>query len=254
MHCDRFEGGVEYFERIVYDDEIAKEGRLYRFWKFSVLHHLTSPSAKSSDILSFYHRSPFASHSSRYHPPHLQTHPNYQISQIALRKIQERARATSTVVVGQIIEELRVEHERIKKERSRAVSSVLYSDVGVTRYDGTRIRANSEESERIGLLGDVASFSNSNYYRRDRSVSSVLSIDTLNSDLLSLDFTRARLNSRSNSPLRRISTYDSVSVNNGRVGSSLEIIEYDDTLPYSPPSYKNISLDTLSVILVSLNP
>lgn len=162
---------------------------------------------------------------------------------VALRQIQERARASSTAAAGQTVEELRAEHERIKKERSRAVSSVSYGDLGVARHDGTRIRANSEESERTGLLGDAASFAaSSHYHRRDRSASSVISIDTMNSDLPSPEFARERTNSRSDSPLRRMSTAEGASVNSGRAGSSPEMIEHEDAPPHSPPSYERFSL------------
>jgi hypothetical protein len=87
------------------------------------------------------------------------------------------------------VEELRREHSRLKATRQRAVSSVSYHDVGIARADGTRIRANSTESERIGLLSDAASIAasanstgpGSLFHRRDRSASSALSIDTAHS-------------------------------------------------------------------------
>lgn len=166
---------------------------------------------------------------------------------VALREIQARARASSSASAGRTVEELRAEHERIKKERQRAVSSVSYADLGIARHDGTRLRANSVESEREGLLGDAASIAaSSRYHRRDRSTSSVLSIDTTNSDLPSPGLTRSRANSRGDSSLRRVSTShtqnDSGS-NEGRAGSSPEIIEHEDVPPHSPPGYENISLD-----------
>ena len=161
---------------------------------------------------------------------------------VALREIQARARASSSASAGRTVEELRAEHERIKKERQRAVSSVSYGDLGVARHDGTRLRANSVESEREGLLGDVASIAaSSNYHRRDRSASSVLSLDT-NSDLPSPGFTRSRANSRPDSPLGRTSTRQSHS--DGQAGSSPEMIEHEDVPPNSPPGYENISLET----------
>lgn len=169
---------------------------------------------------------------------------------VALREIQARARASSSTSAGRTVEELRAEHERIKKERQRAVSSVSYADLGVARHDGTRLRANSVESEREGLLGDAASIAaSSHYHRRDRSASSVLSIDTVNSDLPSPGLTRSRANSRGDSSLRRVSTShtgneDTSGSNEGRAGSSPEIIEHEDIPPHSPPGYENISLDT----------
>lgn len=79
----------------------------------------------------------------------------------ALREIPERQRASSNVSIGQgqTVDELRAEYARIKKERQRAVSSVSYADLGITRHDGNRLRANSQDSERQGLLRDSATIS-----------------------------------------------------------------------------------------------
>ncbi|TVY80818.1 hypothetical protein LSUE1_G009089 [Lachnellula suecica] len=162
---------------------------------------------------------------------------------VALREIQARARASSSASAGRTVEELRAEHERVKKERQRAVSSVSYGDLGVARHDGTRLRANSVESEREGLLGDAASIAaSSHYHRRDRSASSVLSIDTMNSDFPSPGLTRSRANSRPDSPFGRTSTRQSHGPSNA--GSSPEMIEHEDAPPNSPPGYENISLET----------
>jgi hypothetical protein len=167
---------------------------------------------------------------------------------VALRELQARARAASNTSSGPTIEEARAEHDRIKKERQRAISSVSYGDLGVARHDGTRLRANSNDSEREGLLGDAASMASSHYHRRDRSVSSILSVDTM--DLPSAGLTRSRANSRPErpeTPLRNISSYspqEGTSGNEGRAGSSPEIIEHEDFPPNSPPGYENISLDT----------
>lgn len=169
---------------------------------------------------------------------------------IALRELQARARASSAANAGRSVDELRAEHERLKNERNRAVSSVSYGDLGVARHDGTRIRANSQDSERTGLLGDVASIAaSSHYHRRDRSASSVLSLDTMNSDLPSPGFTRTRGDSRASRPessLRRTSTQDVASGNEGRAGSSPELIDHSDASAQSPPGYENISLETPS--------
>ncbi|PQE32605.1 hypothetical protein CJF32_00004155 [Rutstroemia sp. NJR-2017a WRK4] len=160
---------------------------------------------------------------------------------VALRELQNRP-ATTT---GPTVEELRREHDRIKKERQRAVSSVAYGDLGIARHDGTRLRANSDESERQGLLGDAASMAaSSHYHRRDRSASSVLSIDTVNSDLPSPGFTRSRANSRTGSPLRRSIGPDDAINTEDRAGSSPEMIDHDDIPSSSPPGYENISLET----------
>ncbi|QSZ32376.1 hypothetical protein DSL72_001950 [Monilinia vaccinii-corymbosi] len=156
---------------------------------------------------------------------------------VALRELQSRPAHT-----GPTVEELRAEHDRIKRERQRAVSSVAYGDLGVARHDGTRLRGNSDESERQGLLGDASGMAASSlYHRRDPSAGSVLSIDTMNSDLPSLRFSR----SRPDSPLRRATgPEDSNSNHEDRAGSSPEMIDHDDIPLSSPPEYENVSLDT----------
>lgn len=50
------------------------------------------------------------------------------------------------------------EHQQRTAERDRRVSSVVYASLGVARHDGTRIRANSNESDRP-LLDSAASIS-----------------------------------------------------------------------------------------------
>lgn len=68
---------------------------------------------------------------------------------VALEELRQRGRGESSAT----LDVLRAEHERVR-ERARAVSTVSYNGLGVARHDGTRIRANSEESERP-LLGDA---------------------------------------------------------------------------------------------------
>ncbi|GKT41432.1 uncharacterized protein ColSpa_01613 [Colletotrichum spaethianum] len=159
---------------------------------------------------------------------------------VALDNIRARARNASN---NSVLTVLREEHERLKNERQRAVSSVSYADLGVARHDGTRLRANSTESERMGLLSDSASIAATSIrsgadsaanHRRGRSASSVMSIE---SDLPSPGFaSRSRANSRPDTP--RLDT---------QAGSSPEIIEADvgeSGMPiYSPPGYDEVSLD-----------
>ncbi|WQF87801.1 hypothetical protein CDEST_12815 [Colletotrichum destructivum] len=159
---------------------------------------------------------------------------------VALDNIRTRARNASN---NSVVAVLREEHERLKNERLRAVSSVSYADLGVARHDGTRLRANSNESERMGLLSDSASIAATSIrsgaesaanHRRGRSASSVMSIE---SDLPSPGFApRSRANSRPDTP--RLDTHS---------GSSPEIIEADvgdAGMPiYSPPGYDEVSLD-----------
>ncbi|RMD40475.1 hypothetical protein DV735_g4671, partial [Chaetothyriales sp. CBS 134920] len=90
--------------------------------------------------------------------------------------------------------------EHQSRGRDRRVSAVAYADVGHVRHDGTRLRANSNDSERGALLGgaapmgeqsgrprgasDAASLlSQPQPHFRARSGSSALSISTTASDL-----------------------------------------------------------------------
>ncbi|KAH9897604.1 hypothetical protein F4778DRAFT_793670 [Xylariomycetidae sp. FL2044] len=127
------------------------------------------------------------------------------------------------------VSDLREGVEQIKDRRARAVSSVSYHDVGLARHDGSRIRANSTESERVGLLSDAASIAlsvrspSAQSHRRDRSDSSALSLDDFPSPGLRSGATTPRL---------------------GRAGSSPDIIDetdLGDTL-MPPPDYDEVSL------------
>ncbi|KAJ4327939.1 hypothetical protein N0V84_001614 [Fusarium piperis] len=124
------------------------------------------------------------------------------------------------------ITDLRSAVDQIKDSRQRSVSSVSYADVGIARHDGTRIRANSTESERVGLLSDAASLG----HQRGRSGSSAVSHDD---DFSSLTPARSRGSSRAGTPN-----------DDGRAGSSPELVEADlgdETMP--PPEYEDIPLD-----------
>ncbi|KAI5857374.1 hypothetical protein GGS23DRAFT_600862 [Durotheca rogersii] len=144
---------------------------------------------------------------------------------------QRRAALNSTVV-----EELRDAYGQVKERRQRAVSSVSYHDLGVAQLNGTRVRANSHEGERVGLLSDAASIAASTRspsalsHRRDRSASSVLSLDT--------DIPSPGLRSATSTPRLGSSSHT-------RAGSSPEIIGEEDLgdsmMP--PPDYEDVSLD-----------
>ncbi|KAM5342844.1 hypothetical protein ACJ41O_013810 [Fusarium nematophilum] len=127
------------------------------------------------------------------------------------------------------IQDLRTTVDQIKENRQRSVSSVSYADVGIARHDGTRIRGNSTESERVGLLSDAASMSMGHH--RGRSASSAASHDD---DFSSLAPARSRGGSRSGTPTLSV---------DGRAGSSPELVEADlgdETMP--PPEYEDIPL------------
>ena len=154
---------------------------------------------------------------------------------VALRELQNRPRGSSGAG-RRTVEELRAEHDRIKKERQRAVSSVSYADLGVARHDGTRIRANSDESERQGLLTDAASFASS-HHSRNRSNSSVITVDST-CDLPSPGLGRSNRNSLAQTPLRNVTDNS-----DEQAGSSPELVEHEDVPLNSPPGYENISLE-----------
>lgn len=176
---------------------------------------------------------------------------------VAMRELRQRGREQAPNNALEITL-LRSQHEQIKETRQRAVSSVAYAEVGVARADGTRIRANSTDSERVGLLSDAASIAVSTngtplLHRREGS-ESTLSIDTSRHDrpvspglttgdsaysLASAGLsTRSRANSGATTP--RISSATT------RAGSSPELIEAEDAdlgdLTMPPPDYDEVSL------------
>lgn len=105
-----------------------------------------------------------------------------------LQRLQQdsRQRAADTALLSQ---QLIAEHQA--QDRQRRVSSVQYAELGVARHDGTRIRANSTDSDNRPLLDSAASITGSSsrpsvalnsMHTRDRSASSVLSMSTTGSD------------------------------------------------------------------------
>lgn len=187
----------------------------------------------------------------------------------ALADIRARARAAANQAQLEV-EQLRGAHDAIKESRQRAVSSVSYHDLGLVRADGTRLRANSAESERMGLLSDAGSIAQSAHegsaslqHRRDPSSTSVLSIDTFRS--------QNALGSRSGSPAHALvhsrtssrgqlgESYSMPSIPRAgsamsqRAGSSPELIDAaeadigeNDMPPHSPPGYDDVSLEEIT--------
>ncbi|TPX19080.1 uncharacterized protein E0L32_011241 [Thyridium curvatum] len=180
-----------------------------------------------------------------------------------LEGIRDQARSAATTNTAEIAE-LRAEHTRARGRRERAVSSVSYHDLGVARHDGTRIRATSTESERVGLLSDAASMAQERTERR----SSGLSLQTTRSShdetlgpeaaaaamatttTTTATTARSRAGSGANTP--RVST-SAAPRRASLAGSSPEIIdaaEADlggaDIPPHSPPGYDEVSLDDLT--------
>ena len=81
--------------------------------------------------------------------------------------------------------------EHTARERDRRVSSVSYAELGLARHDGTRLRADSVESDHRPLLDSAASMAGSargsffmvpQHQRGNHSTSSVLSVSTYASD------------------------------------------------------------------------
>lgn len=73
---------------------------------------------------------------------------------IALAEIRRRAEEAADLSVSHM---LIAEHQ--SRNRDRRVSSVAYGDLGVARHDGTRLRANSHDSDNRPLLDNAASIS-----------------------------------------------------------------------------------------------
>lgn len=172
----------------------------------------------------------------------------------ALNELRARRRAETE---NNTIEELRGEQVQLRTRRERAVSSVSYHDLGVARHDGSRIRANSTESERVGLLSDAASIAlstrapsaMSNHHRGGSDIGSI-AVDTRSPSAHSHQRMRSvgsvlSLNDNGEvSPLSG-STTPRLGGHHTRAGSSPEIVTEadlgDSDMP--PPEYEDLSLD-----------
>ncbi|KAM4058031.1 hypothetical protein HRG_011014 [Hirsutella rhossiliensis] len=162
-----------------------------------------------------------------------------------------RAHSRTTTSTGEL-DELRREVSRIQETRQRSVSRVSYADLGVARPDGTRIRANSNESERMGLLSDAASIALSSQscapslarHRRGRSASSLVSVD---SDLLPPNSARAGGGSHSEAPPPQ--------GGHARARSNPELAEADlGDVAMPPPDYHDVPLDDDAELTQSTTP
>ncbi|KAI1393021.1 uncharacterized protein F4822DRAFT_426216 [Hypoxylon trugodes] len=151
---------------------------------------------------------------------------------VALNELAAQRRAARD---NNAVDDLRDAYGQIKERRERAVSSVSYHELGVAQLNGTRVRAGSHGSENVGLLSDAASIAlstrspSAQSHRRDRSASSVMSIDS--------DFPSPAIMSGASTPRQ--------GSNHTRAGSSPEIIGEadlgDSEMP--PPDYEDVSLD-----------
>lgn len=168
-----------------------------------------------------------------------------------LTELRNRARAASNSNQS-LVDELRRDIDRAKENRQRSTSSVSYADLGVARHDGTRLRANSQESERMGLLSDAANMghhprsgaNSPNLQERHRSTSDV----SIDSDFPSPGLTRTREgDSQPGTP-----RFSSQGV---RAGSSPELVESDlgvEAMP--PPEYEDVPLDDIDETQRSTTP
>lgn len=181
----------------------------------------------------------------------------------ALAEIRERARVAAENAHAEV-DVLRETHEAIKDSRTRAASSVAYGDVGLVRADGTRLRANSNESERMGLLSDAGSIALSTrderaslQRRRAPSSHSVLSIDTVGSEAAAGSVSPGLRtgHSRTSSRGQLSESYSMATVprSGSRAGSSPELIDAaeadlgDGDMPLqSPPGYDDVSLEEIT--------
>lgn len=189
----------------------------------------------------------------------------------ALAEIRERARVAAENAHREV-DGLRESHDAVKESRTRAVSSVSYADVGVVRADGTRLRANSNESERMGLLSDAGSIALSTresraslQHRRAPSGHSVMSIDTLGSNaggagsaagspgLLTGHHSRTSSRGGLGGSYSMATVPRSGSAMSQRAGSSPELIDAaeadigDSDMPGpSPPGYDDVSLEEIT--------
>jgi hypothetical protein len=136
--------------------------------------------------------------------------------------------------------------------RERRVSSVQYAELGVARHDGSRIRANSTDSDNRPLLDSAASISGQSLghpsmHSRGMSVSSAVSVSTANGsdtgdsppvdsdgfEVVSLAPTTSQSRSRANSRHRGSEEVDMTDLS---IQVPIEMPpEYDDPPDYASP-------------------
>ncbi|KAK8237841.1 hypothetical protein HDK90DRAFT_205755 [Phyllosticta capitalensis] len=162
---------------------------------------------------------------------------------------------------GLLSASLIAEHQAATAQRERRVSSVQYAEVGVARHDGSRIRANSAESDNRPLLDGASSFGASQpssgriTHHRDISSTSVLSnstaasldiwptADTMRSDSLAPGpnesvetITLSRTRSPSGSRLTLAPTSE-VDLGSARIPAPEEAPRYEEAGWEEPPPY-----------------
>lgn len=163
-----------------------------------------------------------------------------------LAEIRRRAEEAADLSVSQM---LIAEHQSQTRNRDRRVSSVAYGDLGVARHDGTRLRANSSESDNRPLLDSAASISGQSHHSRAYSNNtldadshrrglSITSFDSRASDEYDFaDSTRSRSRSGNGDD------FEVVSLNPGRSNSgstSPVVVPREEAPAYEdPPNYES---------------
>jgi hypothetical protein len=150
--------------------------------------------------------------------------------------------------------------EHQSRSRERRVSSVSYADLGVARHDGTRIRANSTESNRpllssaASIGGTVGTRDSLSVHRRDRSDSSAtgMSVSDISDNEIEAaappfgragsDYEIVTLNqahSRNNSSVQTPTTSRSRASSNAIMRPSIDTMDLGEArIPHvGPPSY-----------------
>jgi hypothetical protein len=172
----------------------------------------------------------------------------------ALADIRRRAEEAADLSVSQM---LIAEHQSHARTRDRRVSSVAYGALGVARHDGTRLRANSTESDNRPLLDSAASISGQSNHSRAHSGNTLdpdthrrgLSVTSFGSHLSDdydfADASRTSTQSRQ-SPNGMSDDFEIVSLNpaNGHSGSgaaspNLDIPSEQAPAYEDPPNYES---------------
>ncbi|KAF2643014.1 hypothetical protein P280DRAFT_242071 [Massarina eburnea CBS 473.64] len=180
--------------------------------------------------------------------------------QQALADIRRRTEQAAEESRSQL---LIAEHQGMN--RDRRVSSVQYGDLGVARHDGTRIRANSTESDNRPLLDSAASISGSRaggnnnlntHHQRGASASSVLSVSSRGSEDYEFpEATQSRSNSDNHSEFEVVSLTNLRSRSGSRGTTPVPAlhIPHEDAPAYeSPPNYES-PINTRAPVLPTLD-
>jgi hypothetical protein len=130
--------------------------------------------------------------------------------QESIWRAQQRASSGAAAMIA--------EHRAASRERR--VSAVAYGDLGVARHDGTRIRANSTDSDNRPLLDSAASMSES-------------TVRPFTSDSLSVH-RRGRSGSSATSAMSDVSDNEGDLPPFGRSGSDFEVVNMNQTQSRSP--------------------